>query len=150
MLAAHRFFPFLFAAALIAVAAPAAAQVSNGVVKIGVLNDQTGLYADLGGPGSVLAAQMAAEDMGGKVIGAPVEVVFADHQNKADVGGRLTVFLGPSFGPAAAGEAVAFAIIIYGALEGFFAGYLATRLYLTAAFERHDPQGVGGSASSSP
>lgn len=52
---------------------------------------------------------------------------------------RLAAFLGPSFGPGAAGQAVAIATIIYGALEGFFAGYLATRLYLTAAFERADP-----------
>ncbi len=44
------------------------------------------LYADAGGPGSVLAAQMAVEDAGGKVLGKPVEVVFADHQNKADIG----------------------------------------------------------------
>src|ERR1051326_8587612 len=52
---------------------------------------------------------------------------------------RLAVFLGPSFGPDKAGQAVAIATIIYGALAGFFAGYLATRLYLTAAFERADP-----------
>jgi branched-chain amino acid transport system substrate-binding protein len=68
---------------------PAAAQISEGVVKIGVLNDQTGLYADLAGPGSVLAARMAAEDMGGSVLGKPVEVVFADHQNKADIGAAI-------------------------------------------------------------
>jgi hypothetical protein len=53
--------------------------------------------------------------------------------------GQLAGFLGPSFGPGAAGQAVALATIIYGLLEGFFAGYLATRLYLTAAFERADP-----------
>jgi branched-chain amino acid transport system substrate-binding protein len=64
----------------------ARAQVSNNVVKVGVLNDQSGLYADLGGPGSVTAAQMAADDAGGSVLGAPVEIVFADHQNKADIG----------------------------------------------------------------
>jgi len=52
---------------------------------------------------------------------------------------RLAAFLGPSFGPGNAGQAVAIATIIYGALAGFFAGYLATRLYLTAAFERADP-----------
>jgi branched-chain amino acid transport system substrate-binding protein len=62
------------------------AQISDGVVKIGVLNDQSGLYADLGGPGSVTAAKMAAEDFGGKVLGKPIEIVFADHQNKSDVG----------------------------------------------------------------
>jgi branched-chain amino acid transport system substrate-binding protein len=62
------------------------AQISDGVVKIGVLNDQSGLYADLGGPGSVVAAKMAAEDFGGTVLGKPIEIVFADHQNKSDVG----------------------------------------------------------------
>ena len=64
----------------------AGAQISNDVVRIGVLNDQSGLYADLGGPGSVTAARMAAEDAGGKVLGKPIDVVFADHQNKADIG----------------------------------------------------------------
>ncbi len=67
-------------------AADARAQISDDVVKIGVLNDQSGLYADLGGPGSVTAARMAAEDVGGTVLGKPVEIVFADHQNKADIG----------------------------------------------------------------
>jgi branched-chain amino acid transport system substrate-binding protein len=62
------------------------AQISDDVVKIGVLNDQSGLYADLGGPGSVTAARMAAEDAGGKVLGKPIAIVFADHQNKADIG----------------------------------------------------------------
>ena len=66
--------------------APALAQISDDVVKIGVLNDQSGLYADLGGPGSVTAARMAAEDAGGTVLGKPIEIVFADHQNKADIG----------------------------------------------------------------
>jgi branched-chain amino acid transport system substrate-binding protein len=64
----------------------ARAQISDDVVRIGVLNDQSGLYADLGGPGSVVAARMAVEDAGGTVLGKPVEIVFADHQNKADVG----------------------------------------------------------------
>ena len=67
-------------------ATSARAQISNNVVKVGVLNDQSGLYADLGGPGSVAAAQMAADDAGGSVLGAPIEIVFADHQNKADIG----------------------------------------------------------------
>ena len=61
------------------------AQVSGDVVKIGVLNDQSGVYADLAGPGSVTAAKMAVEDFGGKVLGKPIEVIFADHQNKPDV-----------------------------------------------------------------
>jgi branched-chain amino acid transport system substrate-binding protein len=82
-------FPLVLGSALAAVsiaASGARAQVSDGVVKIGVLNDQSGLYADLGGPGSVVAARMAVEDFGGTVLGKPVEIVFADHQNKSDVG----------------------------------------------------------------
>ncbi len=55
-------------------------------VKIGVLNDQSGLYADLGGPGSTWAAKKAVEDFGAAAKGMKVEVVSADHQNKADVG----------------------------------------------------------------
>ncbi len=58
-------------------------------VKIGVLNDMSGLYADLAGKGSVLAAQMAVDEMGGKVADMPIEVVSADHQNKADVGSNI-------------------------------------------------------------
>jgi branched-chain amino acid transport system substrate-binding protein len=65
------------------------AQISDDVVRIGVLNDQSGLYADLGGPGSVVAARMAVEDAGGAVLGKPVEIVFADHQNKSDIGAAL-------------------------------------------------------------
>src|SRR6202451_2324039 len=67
----------------------ARAQVSDGIVRIGVLKDQSGLYADLGGPGSVVAAKMAVEDAGGSVLGKPVDVVFADHQNKADIGAAI-------------------------------------------------------------
>jgi branched-chain amino acid transport system substrate-binding protein len=76
----------LVLAALLA-ASPAAAQgkVSGGVVKIGVLTDMTGYYSDLAGPGSVLAARMAVEDFGGKVLGSAIEIVSADHQNKADI-----------------------------------------------------------------
>lgn len=55
-------------------------------VKIGVLTDMTGVFSDLTGNGSVEAAKMAIEKFGGKVNGRPVELVFADHQNKADVG----------------------------------------------------------------
>ena len=65
------------------------AQVSDDLVRIGVLNDQSGLYADLGGPGSVVAARMAVEDFGGSVLGKPVEIVVADHQNKADIGAAI-------------------------------------------------------------
>src|SRR5437762_3657047 len=55
-------------------------------IRIGVLNDQSSVYADFQGKGSVLAAQMAVEDYGGKAAGRRIEVVFADHQNKPDVG----------------------------------------------------------------
>ena len=65
------------------------AQVSDDVVKIGVLNDQSGTYSDLSGMGSVEAVRMAVEDFGGKVLGKPVEVVFADHQNKPDIGANI-------------------------------------------------------------
>jgi branched-chain amino acid transport system substrate-binding protein len=65
------------------------AQLSNDAVKIGVLNDQSGLYADFGGRGSVIAAQMAAEDFGGKVLGKPIQILSADHQNKPDVGSNI-------------------------------------------------------------
>jgi branched-chain amino acid transport system substrate-binding protein len=70
--------------------APAAhAQISDDIVKIGVLNDQSGLYADLGGSGTVVAARMAVEDAGGSVLGKPIEIVFADHQNKSDIGASI-------------------------------------------------------------
>jgi branched-chain amino acid transport system substrate-binding protein len=68
-------------------AAPAA-KISGDVVKIGVLTDMSGLYSDLGGQGSVVAAQMAVEDFGGSVLGKKIEIVGADHQNKADVGAQ--------------------------------------------------------------
>ena len=55
-------------------------------VKIGVLSDQSGLYADIGGPGSVLAAQMAVEDSGLTKKGWKIEVLAGDHQNKPDIG----------------------------------------------------------------
>jgi branched-chain amino acid transport system substrate-binding protein len=76
-------------AAVILAAGPAGAQMTGNVVKIGVLSDMSSLYADITGPGSVVAARMAVEDFGGKVAGAPVEIVSADHQNKADVGSAI-------------------------------------------------------------
>ena len=62
-----------------------ASKLSDGVVRIGVLTDMSGVYSDLAGPGSVTAAQMAVEDFGGKVLGMPVDVISADHQNKPDL-----------------------------------------------------------------
>ncbi|MGF7160004.1 branched-chain amino acid transport system substrate-binding protein [Rhodoligotrophos appendicifer] len=58
-------------------------------LKIGILNDQNGPFADLGGKGSVLAAQMAVEDFGGKVLGRDIEIISADHQNKADIASSI-------------------------------------------------------------
>ncbi len=78
------------AAALLS--APALAQdgkISDGRVKIGILNDQSGVYADFGGTGSVEAARMAVEDFGGTVLDAPIEIVSADHQNKADIASTI-------------------------------------------------------------
>src|SRR5258708_24489970 len=59
-------------------------------LKLGVLTDMSSLYADNGGQGSVVAAQMAIDDCGGTVLGRKVEVLSADHQNKADIGGAIT------------------------------------------------------------
>ena len=61
------------------------AQSPSGAVRIGILNDQSGPYADFGGKTSVDAARMAAEDAGGKVLGKSIEIVIGDHQNKPDV-----------------------------------------------------------------
>ena len=54
-------------------------------VKLGVLNDQSGQYADAAGPAAVEVARMAIADFGGKLLGQPIELIFADHQNKADI-----------------------------------------------------------------
>jgi branched-chain amino acid transport system substrate-binding protein len=77
------------AAALALAAGTAQAQISGNVVKIGILTDMSGLYADLGGQGSVTAAKMAIEDFGAKKKGLNVEVVFGDHLNKPDVGSQI-------------------------------------------------------------
>jgi branched-chain amino acid transport system substrate-binding protein len=76
-------------AGMVLAAGAANAQISDNVIKIGVMNDQSGLYADITGQGSVLAARMAAEDAGGKILDKNIEIVFADHQNKPDVGSTI-------------------------------------------------------------
>jgi len=76
----------IFLSAALAFAALAQAQEP---IRVGVMNDQSSVYADFQGKGSVLAAQMAVEDYGGKAAGRKVEVVFADHQNKPDVGSAI-------------------------------------------------------------
>src|SRR5580692_10271693 len=60
-------------------------RISDGVVKIGMIEDMSSIYADITGIGAVTAAKMAVEDFGGTVVGMPIEVVSADHQNKADI-----------------------------------------------------------------
>ncbi|SEP29344.1 branched-chain amino acid transport system substrate-binding protein [Methylobacterium sp. ap11] len=79
----------LAALVALALAGPARAAMSDGVVRIGVLTDMGGPYSDNVGAGAVLAARMAVEDFGGTVAGVPVEVVSADHQNKTDVGSAI-------------------------------------------------------------
>ncbi|MCA1407555.1 ABC transporter substrate-binding protein [Ensifer sp. IC3342] len=76
-------------AVLLASSTAALADASDGRVKIGILNDQSGVYADFGGKSSYEAALMAVEDFGGKVLGVPVEVVTADHQNKPDIASNI-------------------------------------------------------------
>ena len=68
-------------AAAIVLAAPLA-RAADGPIRIGVLNDQSGLYSEFGGIGSVEAAKMAAADFGGTVLGRKIEILSADHQNE--------------------------------------------------------------------
>ncbi len=70
-------------------ASPASAQLSGDVVKIGVLDDMSGPYADITGASSLVAVQMAVEDFGGTVMGHRIEVVSADSQNKPDIGSAI-------------------------------------------------------------
>jgi len=80
----------LLACMLTALGLNAHAQISDGIVKIGVLNDMSGLYADISGPGSVVAAKMAVEDyLKSSKSNLKVEIVSADHQNKADIGSNI-------------------------------------------------------------
>lgn len=79
----------LIAASLLALSAAAHAApavISDNVVKLGVMTDLSGVYLDYAGKGSVEAARMAIEDFGGKVLGKPIQLLTADHQNKADIG----------------------------------------------------------------
>ena len=82
----------LAAASLCALTVPTRAaepRLSDGKVKLAVLNDMSSVYADSTGRGSVIAAEMAVKDFGGSLDGKPIEVVFADHQNKPDVGSNI-------------------------------------------------------------
>jgi branched-chain amino acid transport system substrate-binding protein len=75
--------------ALMGAATPARAAVAKGVLRIGIITDMSGPYADGNGTGSVVAAQMAVEDFGGKVLGVPIEIIAADHQDKPDIGAAI-------------------------------------------------------------
>jgi branched-chain amino acid transport system substrate-binding protein len=76
-------------AALLTSSAAGAQQITDGVVRIGVMNDMSGLYADISGPGAIVAARMAVEDFGAAEKGLKVEVIGADHQNKPDLGSSI-------------------------------------------------------------
>src|SRR6476659_8102599 len=79
----------LTAFALVVAGGVAHAQYTDGVIRIGVMNDMSGTYSDLSGQGSVIAARMAVEDFGAAKKGMKVEIVGADHQNKPDVGSNV-------------------------------------------------------------
>jgi branched-chain amino acid transport system substrate-binding protein len=64
-------------------------EISGGVVKLGVLTDESGLFSSLSGVGSIEATRMAVEDFGGKAAGKPIEIIHADHQNKTDIGAGI-------------------------------------------------------------
>ena len=72
-------------AAMASLSGSASAQISGDTVKIGFITDLSGLYSDIDGPGGVEAIKMAIADFGGTVLGKKIELVTADHQNKADI-----------------------------------------------------------------
>jgi branched-chain amino acid transport system substrate-binding protein len=82
--------PALLLGSALTLASVSFAAAQDKTVKIGALSDQSGLYADLGGPGSTLAAQMAAEDSGLQAKGWKIDIVSGDHQNKPDIGTTIT------------------------------------------------------------
>ncbi len=75
----------LACAAMVAAVAPAQAQISGDVIKIGIITDMSGLYSDIDGAAGVEAIRMAVASMGGAIAGKKIEVLYADHQNKAEV-----------------------------------------------------------------
>src|ERR1700721_4420157 len=78
------------ASLLCGLASPAVAQdKSTAPIKIGVLADMSGIYQGPSGKGAAVAVQLAIEDMGGKVLGRPIEILTADHQNKTDIGSAI-------------------------------------------------------------
>src|SRR5882762_6886223 len=71
--------------AVFSLAGPAAAQISGDVIKIGFITDMSSVYSDIDGPGGAEAIKMAIADMGGNIKGKKIELLVADHQNKADI-----------------------------------------------------------------
>src|ERR1700723_495075 len=84
-----RIFASLLLGTAMSLSAAGFAGAQDKTVKIGALSDQSGLYADLGGPGSTLAAQMAVEDSGLVAKGWKIDVISGDHQNKPDIGSTI-------------------------------------------------------------
>ena len=132
----------------------AAAQSPSGVVRIGILNDQSGPYADFGGRTSVDAARMAVEDGGGKGLGKSVEIIIGDHQNKPDVGSAIARRWFDVDGVSAVVEltnsAVALAVQQIAKEKGkmaLFTGPATTRL--TKVISAGAPRATGAPASSS-
>jgi branched-chain amino acid transport system substrate-binding protein len=82
----HKLFTSLLLGTALSIASAGFAAAQDKTVKIGALSDQSGLYADLGGPGSTLAAQMAMEDSGLTAKGWKIDIISGDHQNKPDIG----------------------------------------------------------------
>lgn len=88
----RRSFGLMAAGAMTAAPYVARAQssaASDDVIRIGLIEDMSGVYADITGIGCVTAAQMAIDEMGGQVLGKPIELVFADHQNKPDIAAAI-------------------------------------------------------------
>ncbi|MGE5384993.1 MAG: ABC transporter substrate-binding protein, partial [Betaproteobacteria bacterium] len=80
---------FLIALISATFSAQAIAEISNGVVRVGLLTDMESVYSDLGGPLAVAAARMAIEDAGGSINGKPIELLVGDHKNKAEVAHQI-------------------------------------------------------------
>lgn len=76
----------MLASLILTCLAVGAAAQADKAVKVGILNDQASVYSSISGSGSVAAAKLAIEDMGGTLLGKPIELVFADHAHKADQG----------------------------------------------------------------
>jgi branched-chain amino acid transport system substrate-binding protein len=84
-----RFSDYLGLIGLCACTHVAAAQISDEIIKVGILTDLHATYAEIGGQGAIIAAQMAIDDFGGKIQGKPIELISGDHQNKADVAANI-------------------------------------------------------------